>query len=882
MNPKTAATLAALILVTAFGRPGRANEAIPMASSRFADLDATETPDFQRHVLPLMGRLGCNGRACHGSFQGQGGLRLSLFGYDFETDHDALLDDGEGRVVVDDPDLSLILEKPTLTRPHKGGKILEYDSWQYNLIRRWIESGADSAAQESTFDRLELIPSEVVFDAEGQEIPLRAVAHWSDGTAEDVTCLTRFQTNDDSIAEVDAEGIVRSVGVGDTYVIALYDNGVVGAQVLRPVATPIASGSRAPEAGATEIDRLIGAKLDTLGIVPSDVCDDSEFLRRVGLDLTGTLPTPEEIRAFDADNDPAKRSKKVDELLERSTYAAWWTNMLCDITGASPSNLRGVANGEAMARHWYDWIYSRVEANVPYDELIAGIVMGTSREPGQDYEDFLEGTAALYREDDPEAFDDRSTMPYFWARRNVRKPEEKALAFSYAFLGVRLECAQCHKHPFDQWTQDDFNQFTAFFQPVTYGFDPRERPRIKELERELGLEGKPGGVKQREIAKTLASGEIAPIQEVFVSQGRLRAARQGSSSKSRGGRVFTPRVLGGDEVALKGIEDPRAPVMAWLRDPENPYFARALVNRVWANHFGRGIIDPPDDMNLANPPSNPALLDYLAVEFVAHGFDLKWLQREITASLAYQRSWRPNETNRLDDRNFSRADVRRLPAEALLDAVAQATADPEVLAKFAVNVDDRWFGPVKGIGGRNGPGYAERVFGRSTRDTNCDCSRSDEPNLLQAIFLQNDREVHLAIDRRDGWVRSIDVSGSARAPGDLDRIDSQVERGQRALAALRRRGAEQSDAALKIRRRLEAMRKQRTATQKRARIASSSTPFDADAAIEEAFLRTLSRLPDASERAASADYFDDAEAPADGLRGLLWALLNTKEFMTNH
>ena len=616
--------------------------------------------------------------------------------------------------------------------------------------------------------------------------------------------------------------------------------------------------------------------------MPSAVCEDEEFLRRVGLDLTATLPTPEEVRAFAADDDPDKRSKKVDELLDRPTYAAWWTNLFCDITGASPGNLRGLADGEAMARHWYEWIYSRVEANVPYDELIAGIVLGTSREPGQDYEDFLGDAAALYRKDDPEAFAERSTMPYFWARNNVRKPEEKALAFSYAFLGVRLECAQCHKHPFDQWTQDDFNQFTAFFQPVSYGFDPRERSRIKELEQELGLFGKPGGVKQREVAKALAGGAIAPVQEVFVSQGRLRAARKGSSSKSRGGRVFTPRVLGGDEVALTGIEDPRAPVMAWLRDPENPYFARALVNRVWSNHFGRGIIDPPDDMNLANPPSNPALLDHLAVEFVAHGYDLKWLHREITGSLAYQRSWRPNQTNRLDERNFSRAVVRRLPAEALLDAVTQATADPEVLAEFAVNVEDRWFGPDKGIGGRNGPGFAERVFGRSTRETNCDCSRSTEPNLLQAIFLQNDREVHDAIDRRDGWVRTIDAAGSGRAPGDLDRLDSQVERGQRALASLRRRGLEESEAASKVRRRLEAMRKQRTSTQKRARVAASSTPFDADEAIEEAFLRTLSRLPDDSERAASADYFDDAEGPAEGLRGLLWALLNTKEFMTNH
>ncbi|QDV37357.1 DUF1549 and DUF1553 domain-containing protein [Tautonia plasticadhaerens] len=816
-----AASLAVLLVTTSGGPTGRAADALPPASARFAEPVATEeVPDFQRHVLPLMGRLGCNGRACHGSFQGQGGFRLSLFGYDFESDHEALLAGGDGRVAVEVPERSMILEKPTLTRPHEGGQLLEYGTWQYEMIRRWIEGGAEPAAREAAFDRLEVIPAEVVFSGDRQSIPLKAIAHWSDGTSEDVTCLTRFQSNDDSIAEVDPEGVVTSVGAGDTYVIASYDNGVVGTQVIRPVADRGETDD--PEfASPTEVDRHIAAKLGKLGIVPSEVCTDAEFLRRVSLDLTGSLPAPDEVRAFVADEAPEKRSRKVDEVLERPTYAAWWTNLLCDITGASPDNLRGLAAGNEMARHWYEWIYERVEGNTPYDELVSGIVLGTSREPGQDYDDYLRDTAALYRARDPVEFADRDSMPYFWARRNLRQPEEKALAFSYAFLGVRLECAQCHKHPFDQWTQDDFNQFTAFFRPISYGINPAERDRVRALEEEIGIAGRPGGEKRREIAKRLRMGEIVPFEEVYIVGSRMRSERKGSASRSRGGRVFTPRVLGGDEVTLTGYSDPREPLMEWLRGPENPYFAQAFVNRVWENSFGRGIIDPPDDMNLANPPSNPALLDSLTRGFISSGYDMKWLHREIANSLAYQRSWRPNETNRLDDRNFSRAVVRRLPAEVLLDAVSQVTAEPGELAAFAVNADERSFGPRQRAGGGRGRGdYAGRVFGRSTRDTNCDCSRSDEPNLLQLIYLQNDRELHAALDRRDGWVRSL-----ARVADD------------------------------------------------------SSTPA---MLVEEAFLRTLSREPDAAELASSLRYFEGSKDARDGLRGLIWALMNTKEFMTNH
>ncbi len=289
-------------------------------------------------------------------------------------------------------------------------------------------------------------------------------------------------------------------------------------------------------------------------------------------------------------------------------------------------------------------------------------------------------------------------MPYFWARQNFRKPEERVIGFSYAFLGVRLECAQCHKHPFDQWTQDDFNRFGAFFNAVGFGVAPDARPSFNKLNEETGLAKLTGGERNRKLQQLRAAGEVTPWQEVFVNRNgqTAKVAKAKQTAKDRATRVVSAKVLGGDEVAIAGIDDPRSPLMEWLRSKDNPYFARAFVNRVWANYFGVGIVNPTDDMNLANPPSNAALLEYLADGFVDHNFDMKWLHREITGSLAYQRSWQVNETNRLDERNFSRAVVRRLPAEVLIDAVVLATGNSTVLAKAATEINSRAIGSVNG------------------------------------------------------------------------------------------------------------------------------------------------------------------------------------------
>ena len=855
------------------------------ASERFAPADPPEVPDFQRHVLPMMGRVGCNTRSCHGSFQGQGGLRLSLFGYDFKADRETLLKAETGRVVLDDPEASKIISKPTLAVPHKGGKRLEADTWQYRLLVRWIEGGAKGVEQESRFDRLEVTPAEVRFGKEGEKVALKVVAHWADGSSEDVTCLTRFRTNDESIAEVGEDGVISAVGPGDTHVIAFYDNGVTSVPVLRPVSD--LAGDRYPDVPTpTKVDELVVAKLRKLGITPSPVCTDAEFLRRVGLDLTGTLPTPDEVEAFLSDPSPEKRARKVDELLGRPSYAAWWTTKLCDYTGDSARMLNPQQVGQAAPRQWYEWINKRVAENMPYDKIMAGLILATSREKGESYEDWIKKQAEYHKSTPAAKFADRETMALFWARQNFRKPEEKVIGFSYAFLGVRLECAQCHKHPFDQWTQDDFNRFGAFFDKVALGLAPDSRPAFRKVNEESGLDKLQGGERNRKLYALRAEGAVTPWQEVFVNKGgagaRIANAKKvgGDSNK----RVVSAKVLGGDEVSIASLDDPRTPLMEWLRSKDNPYFARAFVNRVWANDFGVGIVNPTDDMNLANPPSNAPLLEYLADGLVDHGFDMKWLHREILLSQAYQRSWRANETNKHDERNFSRSLIRRLPAEVLIDAVAQATSGTKAMAAASTAMAARAIGPLAGIGrGRQGGNYAAKVFGTSTRETNCDCNRSDEPNLLQSIYMQNDNELYASIDRGDGWVAEATRGKSAaKAAGNVPAPDLEGV----SIAELERRlkAAREMNQEPRIRRleaRIAYVRDNKLDSAPAAKTAPID-PADRDKLVALAYLRTLGRRPTEAEARDSAEHLAGAGEGARGLRDLMWALLNTKEFATNH
>jgi hypothetical protein len=857
--------IAAILCVIA--SPVCADEIVRSAATRFAKSDTEAVPDFQRHIVPLLGRLGCSSARCHGSFQGQGDFRLSLFGFDFRTDHAAIhaaASSADGnRINLNHARDSLFIQKPTEQVEHEGGKRFEAGSWEHNVLLRWIQSGARGArpkrvepgntptvsAEDAAFftgsikplledhcfechgygtrkgglslssreellaggdsgpaivtgkpeasllmmavgysgdevkmppsgklpnDKIDLLqkwirrgapwpdaslaapdetsqvlvklhyePAEILFHENEQTQQVKVIAEWNSGLREDVTCLTRFQTNNDAVVNVNRDGLATSVGEGDTHVIAFYDNGVAAIPVLRRYAAGSVSGRALASGNAAEnkhpVDRFVSAKLNKLGLVPSGICTDAEFLRRVSIDMTGTLPTPEEVKSFLADNASDKRARKVDTLLQRSTYAAWWANKLCDFTGCNPKSIASLIEvareeGYVQASAWYDWIYQRVLRNEPYDKLVQGIML-------------------------PDSFGPGNGMRTFWSRQSLKEPKDTAMSVAHAFLGIQLQCAECHKHPFDQWTQADFNDFSHFFDSVT---------------------------------------------------------RTKGQSAARNDKDL--RLLRSHMVQLKAGDDPRKPIMDWMRNPKNPWFARAFVNRVWAGYFNVGIVNPPDQFTPANPPSNPQLLDWLTRGFVENGYDMKWLHRQIATSDAYQRSWKPNESNRNDRRNFSRAIPRRIPAEVVYDAMKQATAATDKQAVVRTNLQRRASGHLSM---RMAGTHAMKVFGKPDRSINCDCERVNEPTLLQAIFAQNDPLVRMRV-ADSGWIIEIEDA-----------------------------------------------------------VADGKKP-DKSKLIREVWLRTVGRNPTEQEQDRAAKHLAETTTLSEGIADLMWAMLNTKEFLLNH
>jgi len=860
---------------------------------RYASSEVQETPDFQKHVVPMLGRLGCNGRACHGSFQGRGGFRLSLFGYDFKADHEALLTSESSRVNVASPLESLIIVKPTDEDMHEGGQRYQKDSWEYHVLRRWIEGGAKfDSTQVQKLTALEITPQELQFSDKGQQAQLKAVAVWEDGSREDVTPLCRFQTNDELIAAIDENGLITSHEQGDTHVVVSYDKAVVPIPVIRPLTDLVADKYPQIEA-PTKVDELVIEKLRKLGIVPSELCTDAEFLRRVRLDLTGSLPVAKEVEAFLADTDPNKRAKKIDELLETPAYAGWWTTQLCDYTGNNDQNLNNISPlRNRPSQDWYEWIYSRVEQNVPYDQLVEGIVTAQSMKPGQSYREYCEEMSDLYREG--RSYGELPGMTHYWSRRDFQNNiEARAIAFAYSFMGIRIQCAQCHKHPFDQWSKDDFHQFKNFFarvQPSNQNAPREYRKEYSQMLADLGVEGRRANELRQKLPELLQEGKTIPFG-VLSSTATLQRTRQPDDEYPE---FDHGKLLGGEVVDVKAVDDPRTIVMDWLRRADNPYFAKAFVNRVWSSYFNVGIVNPPDDLNLANPPSNRALLDYLAAGFIESGFDMKWVHRTIANSATYQRSWKSNETNELDERNFSHAIPRRLPAEVAYDALQQATASDERVTAMCESNQGRAIA-LAGASARNNANgdqaFALTVFGRSTRESNCDCDRSAEPSLLQTVFLQNDRSMLSRLDDvRGTWLdqvarelkppQSDDSQGERRLAG----LEKQLETAERQLEKFQESNNERQIA--QARRRIAQLQKQ--LDDGNAQVAKDDAKLSEDAGekvaqyVIDAYLRTLSRYPHESELARSLAHVNQATDPVDGLSDLLWALVNTKEFIVNH
>lgn len=739
-------------------------------------------------MVPLLNKAGCSSRDCHGSFQGQKGFRLSLFGYDLVLDHRELTkDEGKGpRVDPKAGERSLFLIKPQDDeKSHEGGERLKKDTWQYRLLLQWVLDGAKFVSrQEAYLDRLQILPDRLVSSVGDKPASLQVIGHFSDGTREDVTELTRFSTNNAGVAGVDDAGSVSFAGLGDTHIVASYGPGVGTCQVL----VPRKDGENDfPEfTPNNRIDELVGAKLRKLGIHPSALCADEEFLRRVHVDLIGTLPAVDEVRAFLADTRVDKRARLIDQLLERPGYALYWSTLFSDWTG----NNRVVLNPDLKVMWlWHDWFRDKLSRNVPYDEMVEGIITATSRE-GRCLEEYLEEVQTVYgnymtKDGRKNRFDDgtygrRRTLDLYWMKRGGQ-PESYAIRTASVFLGIQIQCAQCHKHPFDRWTRTDFDSFTSFFR----------------VTRVASLEGGPG------------KGIRMEYHQVAVYPGPE------DRWKPKVGQV-PPKILGGAEVPYaEGGPDPRLALWEWMSAPDNPTFVPSIVNRIWGHHLGIGIVEPLDDFNQANPPSNPALLEWLSADFRGHGFDLKRLHRLILNSRTYQLSHRPTPSNRNDNRNFSHRLVRRMPAEVLYDAIAWVTGIDHEYSSTFVPMGTRAIGLGAGnILGRRDAEYAMHVFGRPKREMTSICERSNEPSLAQALFLINDANVHSRV---------------ADPNGRLPRL-------------------------------LEA------------------NPEN-DSLIDELYLTCLTRFPSEQERTVLRDYFAGDVPRLEAAQDVLWSLMNVREFI---
>jgi hypothetical protein len=787
---------------------------------------AAHPVDFERHLMGLFGRMGCNAASCHGSFQGKGGFRLSLFGYDPQMDYLALTRDVLGRRINPvDPDQSLILLKATGQIDHGGGRRFDRDSWQYHMIRDWIVQGATWHPGSGTITGLAISPPECAFPRSGQKMSLRVKARFTDGTDEDVTSLCEFRVNDDGVASVTPEGEVKGVRAGDTVVVVSYRGQVKPVRVL--VSREVPPGFQYPNLPETNyIDREVVAKLRRLNIVPSGPADDAEFLRRVTIDTIGNLPSPDEVRAFLADKGPDKRARKIDQLLAHPLHAALWATKFCDITGNNTALLEQPQ--DARSQMWYDWIRKRIAENRPYDEIVHGILCATSRDglPPEDWVRQVKTIDEAAVKGETRAYAERVSLDLFWRRQakgaiTLDQWGEKTAA---AFMGIRLECAQCHKHPFDRWTQRDYRAYANIFGQVRYDSSPDAKKCIDEenAERRKNVQGKG----KRPV--------LPPVREVYV----LHTGKVASLPDPESKRPLPPKALGGPEINLKQ-QDGRVALFEWLRSPDNPYFARSFVNRIWGHYFGVGLVDPVDNFALGNPPSNEKLLDELAQDFIRNRFNIRHMERTILSSRVYQLSSAPNETNRLDHNNYSHSFVRPMMAEVVVDVLDTALGVGEALGTKGELPRGRRAIEVGASRVPNGNlSYAFRIFGRPPRTSACDCERGADPALSQVLYRMNDPAV----------LAKFRVS---KASGRLHEL-------------------------------------------------AMSKKTDAEV-LDELFLATLTRHPTPAERKSFEEYratkVKSAKTPVAGKKGnasaaqrerealfedTLWALINTREFILNH
>lgn len=625
---------------------------------------------FRLDVMPIFLKSGCNTGSCHGAARGKDGFRLSLFGFDPDGDHFRLTRELSGRRInLAVPTESTLMEKASGAVPHTGGRQFEPTSESYATLKRWIEAGVpnDDVGKLPKVLAVELYPKNAVLDGKGATQQMTVRAKYSDGTDRDVTKLAVFNSNNDGSGAIDPAGKVTAGDRGEAFVMARFETFTVGSQfIILPKGLKFEYPA---EPAGNYVDALVAAKLKKLRIAPSPVCTDEVFLRRVYLDVVGVPPTVPEYERFMAAAEPDKRAKLIDELLERKEFAEIWVSKWAELLQVR-SVVNNLTNYKGMFLY-YNWLVEKISKNTPMDEMVQEL-LGASG-----------GT-----------FKNPATMFYLAA------PETLALTENVAqvFMGMRIQCTQCHDHPFDRWTQNDYYGFAAFFSQI----------------------GRKQGEDYRETI-------------VFNSGG-------GEINHPVGGVVMKPKFLGGETPDVVG-KDRRVVLAKWLASPRNPWFASSFANRVWAHFMGAGIVEPVDDFRISNPASNPELLEELGQRFTASKYSLKALVRDVCNSRTYQRTTQRNESNVSDEWNFAHAQVRRIKAENLLDSISAVT---ETKDKFqGLPVGARAVQIADGISST----YFLTTFGRATRETVCSCEVKMEPTLSQALHLINGDTVNAKIQQ---------------------------------------------------------------------------------------------------------------------------------------
>lgn len=707
---------------------------------------------FVNDVVPVLTKSGCNAGVCHAKAGGgQRGFQLSLLGFEPQEDYESLVKEAQGRRVFPAaPERSLLLRKASGQTPHGGGVRLARGSAGYKLLRRWIDQGVPYGnGSEPELVSLDVHPSRGVVARNGTQ-QLKATAKYSDGGTRDVTEFALYESNTEAMAEVTESGLVRVRDIpGKVAVMVRYQGKVSVFTAAVPLGAPV---DNLPQPN-NFVDEHVFANLKQIGIPPSELCDDSTFLRRVTLDIAGRLPTREEAKSFLADDTADKRNQVIERLLRSPHYADYFAGKWAPLL----KNRRDEANDITSNFAFHAWIRDSMLANVPYDQFVRELLAATGTVIGN--------------------------PPVAWYKR-VKDPKEQLEDIAQLFLGVRMQCAQCHHHPFERWSQDDYYSFAAFFGQI--GRKP-----------------------------TAARGEDLIFHQRGVAEFK----------NVKSGEMLKPRALGDEVGAIPPDEDPRLRLADWMSRKDNPFFAKALVNRYWKHFFKRGLIEPEDDIRDTNPPTNPELLAALEQHFIKNGFDLKELIRVITRSRTYQLTAMPNGYNLADRQNYSRFYARRLPAEVLLDAIDDVTESRTQFANLppgtrAIALPDNSY---------NKSSAFLQVFGRPNSQSVCECERVQSSSLAQSLHLIN--------------------SGEMRAK----------------LAAPNGRAV---------------------------KLAKATGPTEEK--VKELYLTVFSREPTEKELRTAVDYLNEpildaagkpvakAQADVQNMRDLVWALVNTKEFLFNH